>query len=446
MTTAETLQKKKIIELIPFSLSRFKQDGFCFINMERKFFIIILFFLAPLFSIGQTKNLDYFINQSLNNDPKFFELHNLILQNRIDSQIIVAGNKLQLTGNGNAYYAPIVNGYGYDMAITNGQQLSALVALNKNIYNKRNLSLQFKSLQLQNDSLNNSSAIYRQDLKKSIITQYITAYGDQLQLNLNDQIIDLLSKEEQILKILTQKNVYKQSDYLSFLVTLQQQQLARNQLMVQYKNDYATLNYLSGIADTTTESLAKPDIHVIENYEPTESPFFFTYKIDSLRIENERLITKVQYRPKVNLFADAGYQSTFILTPYKNFGYSFGINLTVPIFDGHQKQLRFSKLDIQQRTLQKRQQFFNTQYHQQLLQLHQQLKDIESLASNINKQIEYLETLIKVNGKLLETGDIRITDYVLALNNYITAKNLVTQNEIARFQVIEQINYWNMKL
>ncbi len=422
------------------------QESFVLSNMNRKHLIIFLFLLAPLFSIGQTKSLDYFINQSLKNDPKFSELHNLILQNRIDSQIIVAGNKLQLTGSGNAYYAQIVNGYGYDMAITNGQQLSALVALNKNIYNKRNLSLQFKSLQIQNDSLNNSSAIYKQDLKKSITTQYIVAYGDQLQLNLNDQVISLLSKEEQILKILTQKNVYNQSDYLSFLVTLQQQQLARNQLSVQYKNDYATLNYLAGIVDTATETLAEPDIRVQINYNALESPFFLSYKIDSLRIGNDRLITKVQYRPKVNLFADAGYQSTFILTPYKNLGYSFGINLTIPIFDGNQKQLQFLKLNIQQRTLQKQQEFFNNQYRQQLEQLHQQLNDLESLTSMINKQIGYLDTLIKVNGKLLENGDIKITAYVLALNNYITAKNLVVQNQIARYQVIQQINYWNMKL
>jgi outer membrane protein TolC len=135
-----------------------------------------------------------------------------------------------------------------------------------------------------------------------------------------------------------------------------------------------------------------------------------------------------------------------ILTPYKNFGYSLGINLTVPIYDGHQKQLQFSKLDIQQRTLQKKQEFFDTQYRQQLQQLDQQLNNIESLNTNISKQIEYLETLIKVDGKLLETGDIRITDFILALNNYITAKNLVVQNQIARYLVIQQINYWNMKL
>lgn len=402
--------------------------------------------MFPLFSIGQIRGLDYFIQQSLQNNPRIYELRNRILQNKIDSQLIVARNKWMVTGSGNTYYGPIVNGYGYDMAITNGQQLSALVALNKHIYNKRNISLQFKSLQLQNDSLDNSGAIYNQDVKKSIISQYITTYGGQLQLNLNDQIIQLLSNEEQVLKTLTQKNVYKQADYLSFLVTLQQQQLLRNQIWIQYKFDYDSLNYLAGIVDTTTETLSEPKVKVIKNYHDTESPFFLSYKIDSLRIENERLITKVQYRPKVNLFADAGYQSTFTVMPYKNLGYSAGINLTVPIFDGGQKQLQFSKLNIQQSILQKKRFFFNNQYHQQLMQLQQQLNGLESLTGTINKQIEYLDTLINVNGKLLENGEILVTAYVLALNNYIIAKNLLVQNQIASYQVIQQINYWNMKL
>ena len=414
--------------------------------MNKKYFITILCFVFSISSFAQNKTLDYFINKSLTNDPRISELQNLISANKTDSALIVAANKLQVTGNGNAYYAPVINGYGYDVAITNGQQLSALVALNKQIYNKRNLSLQFKSLQLQNDSLTNFIAISRQDIKKAIIAQYILAYSDQLQLSFNDELVTLLTDEEEILKKLTQKNVYKQADYLSFLVTLQQQKLTRNQLFVQYKSNYATLNYLAGIIDTTTESLAAPDLQAKLVFNTENSPFILTYKIDSLRLANERAIIKYQYRPKVNLFADAGYQSTFILNPYKNFGYNFGINLTVPIYDGHQRKLQFSRLDIQERTRQRQRDFFFNQYQQQILQLQQQLNDLQNLAAPVNKQIEYLETLIKVNGKLLETGDIRITDYVLALNNYITAKNLVVQNKIAQYQVIQQLNYWYMKL
>lgn len=389
--------------------------------------------------------MDYFIENSVKNNPSISQYQNLILANSIDSELLVAANKFQITGSGNAYYAPVFNGYGYDVTITNGQQLSALIALNKHLYNQRNLSLQFKTLQLQKDSLNITSAISKQDIKKAIVTQYITTYGDQLQLEFNDEIIRLLANEEILLKKLTQKNVYKQADYLSFVVTLQQQRLTRNQLLIQYKNNYATLNYLAGIIDTTIATLRDPGIEEIKNFDLANSPFFLNYKIDSLRILNQRAITDVEYRPKINLFADAGYQSTFTISPYKNFGTNVGINLTIPIYDGHQKQLQYSKLNIQERTRQKQREFFSNQFQQQIQQLQQQLNDLESLTGSINGQIKYLETLIEVNGKLLETGDIRITDYVLAINNYIAAKNLLVQNQIARYLVIHQLNYWNLK-
>ncbi len=411
--------------------------------MKIKSFISFLPFLAPLFCIGQTKSLSYFVDSSIKNNPQLYEYRNLILSNSIDSQLIVAANRFQVTGSGNAYYAPVINGYGYDAAITNGQQLSALVALNKQVYNKRNLSLQFQSLQLQSDSLQVSSSITKQDIKRSIISQYITTYGDQLQIDFINEVINLLGNEESILKKLTQKNVYKQADYLAFLVTLQQQGLTRSQLLVQYKNDYATLNYFAGITDTTTTPLAKPGISMIKKFMYDSSAFFLKYKIDSLSLVNQKSIIDVGYRPKVSLFADAGYLSSFILTPYKNFGTNFGINLTVPIYDGHQRQLQYTKLNIQERTRLRQRDYFTQQLTQQVQQLQQQLTALESLTGPINQQIKYLETLIQVNGKLLETGDIKITDYVLALNNYITSRNLVIQNEIARYQIINQLNYWN---
>lgn len=403
----------------------------------------MFFSLAPVFLFSQSRDLSYFINSSVNNSPQLYEYRNLLLANSIDSQLIVAANRFQITGSGNSYYAPFINGYGYDVAITNGQQLSALVALNKQIYNKRNLSLQFQNLQLQRDSLHVSSTISTQDIKKSVITQYITTYGDQLQIDFNNEVISLLSNEESILKKLTQKNVYKQADYLSFLVTLQQQELTRSQLLVQYKNDYATLNYIAGIIDTTVATLAPPELSFVKNLLYDSSAFVLKYRIDSLRLINQRSIIDVGYRPKVSLFADAGYQTTFTITPYKNFGSTIGVNLTIPIYDGHQKQLQYTKINIEERTRQRQKEFFTRQLTQQILQLQQQLAALEGLTDPINKQIQYLETLIGVNGRLLETGDIKITDYVLALNNYITSRNLVVQNRIARYLVINQLNYWN---
>jgi len=149
------------------------------------------------------------------------------------------------------------------------------------------------------------------------------------------------------------------------------------------------------------------------------------------------------YKPKISLYADAGYNSTLVYQAYKNFGTSFGVNLTVPIFDGHQKKMQYSKIAIAERTRQGYRQFYTAQYSQQLAQLMQQLTATSELISEINHQIKYADGLITVNIKLLETGDAKIADLVIAVNNYMAAKNLLTQNNTSRLQIINQINYWN---
>jgi len=410
--------------------------------VKQKIFAII-FFLVPAVSFCQQKNLRYFTDTAIKINPALYANKNLTLSNSIDSQIIVAANKIQVNGVSNSYYAPVVNGIGYDAAITNGQQLAAMVAITKQIYNKKNLAVQYENLRLQSDSLKIASAITTQDIKKAVTTQYILTYGDQLQINFTNELIRLLSNEETILKTLTQKNVYKQSDYLSFLVTLQQQQLTRSQLIVQYKNDYATLNYLSGITDTSTAiPLSDPGLQYINGFEMDTSVFLRKFVNDSLQLRNLRTGVAVSYRPKVSLSADGGYLSSLVLKPYKNFGTNFGINLTIPIYDGHQRKLQYAKIDLMEQTREKERDYFGQQLDQQIAQLQQQLRELENLKGPIDKQIEYLKTLIGVNGKLLETGDIRITDYILALNNYITSQNLVVQNLVARYEVINQLNYW----
>ena len=318
-----------------------------------------------------------------------------------------------------------------------------MVGVNKLLPNKKNIATQFENIQLQNQSIGNTAQITEQDLKRSIITQYITAAGSLQQLNVNKEISLLLGKEEAILKKLTQSNVYKQSDYLSFLVTLQQQDLLVKQLSIQYKNDLATLNYLSGIKDTSTVILQNPDISLKPLPGIRQSVFFKQFEIDSLKLGNSKKLIDNNYRPKINLYADAGFNSTLAYSAYKNFGTSFGASLIVPIYDGKQKKLQYSKIDIAEKTRTNYQSFFSSQYQQQIAQLTQQLAATNDLITDINNQLKYTQSLIDVNGKLLGAGEVRVTDYIIALNNYINAKNLITQNNISRLQIINQLNYWN---
>src|SRR4029077_4583895 len=111
-----------------------------------------------------------------------------------------------------------------------------------------------------------------------------------------------------------------------------------------------------------------------------------------------------------NIYADAGYNSSLQFEPYKNFGLSAGLNFSVPIYDGKQRKIKYQKINIAENTRQHYKDYFLRQYNQQIAQLSQQLQATETLINDINGQVKYSGTLIDVNKKLLETGEVRITD------------------------------------
>lgn len=407
--------------------------------------IVSLFLLINIatVSFSQKNTLDYFISRAIANSPLIKDYANQAASIVADSLLVRAMYKAQVTGTSFNSYSPMVKGVGYDEAITNGGTFSSLVGVNKSIPNKKNLAAQFENLRLQRNSISNASDISEQDLKKTITSQYITTYGDLMQLEFSRGIDSFLAKEEIILKKLTEQNVYRQVDYLAFLVTLQQQRLLIRQQVIQFQNDFASLNYLCGIPDTATVVLENPGL-LLNSLPGIESSIFYKqFGIDSLKLVNNKIIVDMNYKPKFNLFADAGFNSSLAYRAYKNFGTSFGISATIPIYDGRQRKIQYSKIAIEERTRQNYQSFFTNQYNQQIAQLTQQLKATESLINDINDELRYSESLIKVNEKLLESGEVKIADFILALNNYLNAKNLITQNNISRLQIINQINYWN---
>ncbi len=415
----------------------------CFRNIFVRFFALFIIFFSVNVALSQKNNLNYYIQTALTNSPLLKDYQNQIQLNLIDSARIAAGYKLQVSGNSINNIAPTYKGFGYDEAITNGGQLAELISVSKTIISRSHVDAQYRDLQLQNQTLSNTAKISVQDLKKNITSQYITVYGDLQQLNITKQENDLLNKEEKILKILTQKNVYRQTDYLSFLVTLQQQELTIKQLQIQFDNDFYTLNYLCGINDTTHIDLQTPEINVNILPNISNSVFYKKFEIDSLRSINSKALIDYSYKPKISIYGDGGFNSAFSYEGYKNFGLSAGVSLTVPIYDGKQRQLQYNKITISERTRESYRDFFIKQYSQQIMQLMNQLQQTEGLITDINNELEFSETLINANGKLLETGDAKITDYILAINNYLNTKNLLIQNTIARLQIMNQINYWN---
>jgi len=394
-------------------------------------------------SAQDARDLPYYINTGIANSPLLKDLQHQAAANGVDSARLHANYRPQVSGVSNNAWYPVANDWGYDANLSNIAAFNEQVVVTQSFAGKKNLSNQYTAYSLLTDSLSIAGQLSEQDLKKTITAQYIVVYGDLLQLKFYNDVHHLLSNQELLLKTLTESNVYRQTDYLTFAVTLKQQELQIRQLQLQYRNDFYTLNYLCGIFDTAIVQLAAPVLEFVTLPDRNQSAFFRRFTNNNALLENQVKMIDFSYHPKVNAFANAGYSSTFMYDAYKNFGAGAGINLSVPIYDGHQKQLLKKKLELQQSTNENYKEFFSNQYDAQLAMLHAQIAGNDALVADINEQIRYAQTLIEVNEKLLQTGDAKIADFVIAINNYLNAKNLLTQNNITRLQLINQVNYWS---
>lgn len=409
--------------------------------MKLKF--ALLFFICVIKSFSQEKDLHFYIEKATTNSPLLKDLSNQINSNTIDSLINKATYKPQITGNINANYAPNFNGFGYDSAITNGQVVSGLVGINQKIIGKNRSNIQSETFKILKEGLILNKKIALKDLNKIIVSQFISASGSQDQITYNQKTVALLKNEAQILKKLTQNSIYKQTDYLIFLSVVKQQELQLLNFKQQYQNDLALLNYLSGEIDTTFVNLKKPDITLktIKNNE--KFIFLKQFETDSLKIKNQNKLIDNGYKPTLSLLGDAGYLSSFAYQAYKNFGFSVGLGLSIPIYDGGQKTLQHQKNENALATNLAYKNNFNKQYQQQLLMLNLKLKQTIETENQLNSQLQIIDALIEADKKLLLTGDAQITDFVIAIGNVITINNTISQNKINKLQLINEINYWN---
>ena len=402
----------------------------------------LVFMLLPALH-GQTNNLDFYIRRSLDSSPLLKNYQNLLVVNRLDSFILKANYKPQVNFLSDNHLSPIINGFGYDEALYEKYQVTALVNVRQSLIGRENIKTRLNTYTLENQLVANEKKISEQELKLAVSSQYIATYGILEEILFNEELENLLKKEEVLLKRLTEKTVYRMTDYLNFQLELQQHQLLINQQKAEYKNNLALLNYLCGIADTSFVMLDKPDMTVQPTLTFENTLQYLNYQIDSLKIQNSNALIDYDYRPKLDVFADAGYQTTFAFEPYKNFGASIGFSLAIPIYDGNQRQQQHSKLKLTEQTRKNYQDFSKQQYRQQLEQLYQQLNETQRFIRQAQGVIQSSQTLMDAYGKQLQTGDAGITDYILSIHYLMNAQHVVTQHTNYKMQIINQINYWN---
>jgi len=406
---------------------------------------IILIYLSvlQLTSLAQVNKLDYFIIQGLNHSPLLKDIKNQVNSNSVDSLLVKAGQKPQVSYNGLLFYAPVINGIGYSEVLTDISKISSVVYVSQRIFNQKTIEAQYSKLGIQNQALRISSRITENDLRKVITLQYLSACSVSNEITYYRELLSSSKDEELILRQLVEKGLYKQVDYLSFMVEYKAQELLINDLQIQYQKEVSALHILCGLPDTTFELLALPEIKLNSPVSAANSPFFTRFVVDSLRIQNEILLVDRNYKPSISWFSDAGLLNNLPSEISKNFGFSMGLSLYMPIYDGQQRKLNYEKLKIAENTRKNYAGYFQQQFSQQLQPLYTELIKTQEIIPQVNQQLDFAESVIKQEKYLINSGNISITDYVTALKNYISVKSNLNQYQVKILQIITEINYWN---
>jgi len=396
---------------------------------------------AFIVSNVNAQSLDVYINTALKNSPLLYDYNNQVLTGRLDSLLLLATFQPQVNQVSQAMYAPSGSGWGYDEAITNGGNYSAVVHVSQQMFNKKQLNGQLQTIDLLNQTLKLNQKITIIDLKKSITAQYLTAYTDYAQHHFNESVLTQLNAELKTVKALVDKGVYLMTDYMNLQVVITAQKITISQSFIQLKNDVAMLNFICGMADQTEISLVKPEITIKNDQNPESSPMFAQFRIDSLKNINNKQIIDLNYRPHLSAFADAGFNSIAPENIPHNLGTSFGVNFSIPIYDGKQRKLQYDKINLAENTRIYYKRYYSSQYKLQYNQFISQLKLIDNLIGEIGSQLLEQERLIELYRIELDKGLVRFLDFLTVLNNYTATKNTLLATETNRLQIINQLNY-----
>ena len=428
--------------------------------MKRYFVYIIIFLTTNLLSEAQTSShsLNYYLEKALQNNVLHQDEHNqtTILNSQSQylknvythAQTLIEGNYLFVpiisTDNGttsfewNAQSAD--NYYGYDLGVSNGN-LQCEVTWSKPLLGNIVYKTAEAQINIQKDILINEIKLNNHDLERNVIDQYILCLFDQNQLDLTDSITNILTTQLSYITKLAEAGQAKQSDIQLLII----EQYINNEKKVSYSQSYYNhlmeLNALCCISDTETVKLAQ--IIINQTNVKYNSQFLTKYDLDSINIIASQLVFETRYKPQLNIFTNAGLQTTHFKTMYNNLGFSAGIKFSILLSDGKLKKIKQCKTNA---TLSSIEIYKTNLIRQNNIRIHQCLSiinDYDNRTIILDKQINEYNILLNMSHKEIISGQMSVFDYITTLKNIISVKQQKLTVDANRKLAINAYNYYN---
>lgn len=422
--------------------------------VDPKTVFIVIFSITITTTFAQS-NKSFYLHSALENSPLIKENQNLQTIAELEKERLskeISSPKVNLTFdyllapyfNNNKFtdINPAPQAIGYDINISNGGLYAGLLNVNQPLFTKGVLTAYQAgqtSLQMQYAY---AEKLSRHELIKSVTDQYIIVYKDQQLLTANKELLHTIENQQKIVEQLVKAGMFKSNDLLLIALEAQGQLAIIEAIQSQYEQDYLTLKTSCGLTDTTFYTLEAP---LFEKPITSEQRSYFLqkYKADSLATEANKAIFETKYKPNVSVFGNTGLNAVQLPNIQRKFGFSVGLSLNIPLYDGHQKTINEQKTQLllensQQYKIAKEKELNNNRN-----QLKTAIASLEKNKKTLQQQLAGYQELFEQYKAAIRQGQLSIINYVSALKIYQkTQFDLInTQTNILLLQNVQQ--YWN---
>jgi outer membrane protein TolC len=417
----------------------------------------LLFFFLLKNSFAQTKNLDFFLSAGIVNNPSLKESDfNTAILN-LQNEIIAAQNKkpkFYLSGeylfapyfydNGRIISVtadPSLGAYGYDPSITNGGLYSALVNVSLPLFNTSVIKALSEQNKIQSDANTANRLQQVHDLVKDITDKYITAYQFQQQQITTAGIVINIEDRKKIVSALVDKNLLPQTDFKLLELEINQRNSDIRQLQMSYETAYVDLKNSCGISDTSIIPLEQPVITLVQT--PSEYHYLNKFKIDSMNLIMQQNVFNSKYKPELNFLGNGGLNATVADRIPHNFGISAGLNLSIPLYDGNQKNLNRQQTDLQLQIIQEKKENAAIIIQNNIQNALKQIENEKILIAQLKNDLVQRDAYLEIVKQKTVSGQSSMIDFLLSIQDEVSIQQKITEAESDLLILINQYNYYN---
>ena len=421
--------------------------------MRFQFIFSILFFIA---TSGIAQDLTYYIEQAKRNSPLIQDNANQSEAARLEAERLKAFyTKPQVSLTGSYLFAPVVSNSklvlnpsgseekyaGYDLAASNGGVYQGLITINQPLFNGSRYEATAEQTLIGAKINENTIQLTSHDLEKFVTDQYILCLQDYKQTEFLSALIGIISDQKNIVVKLVENGMAKQSDLSLLIIEQKVQMTAHSTFKTTYRRDLMDLRVLCGISDTTFQVLN--DINLIPGEDVATSKFVERYRLDSLNLLAAQKVFELKYKPTVGAFANTGLNAVYAPTIANRFGLSAGINLSLNITDGHQRDLAQQRTAVLMRSAGVYKNYF---YDQNKVRKSKILVELNSITERIvltEDQLKEFQKLLDLYKLELSRGQISVINYINVLKNMATTQRDFVLLQSNKQLLINLYNYWN---